>query len=156
MQLLLIHAEVPSSSEISTIMTTSTSITMVTTSSVTSTSATATDATTPTPSASTPTPSASDGGGSDSDVGTIIGIILAIIVGVLLIILVILIIIVVIRNRNNRQGFYPTNEGKGGEEMILKYSASLRSITRTGAGAGGTENGGTINKTTKKEQEYYI
>ena len=102
------------------------------------------------------TPSASGGSSDDSDVGTIIGIILAIIVGVLLIILVILIIIVVIRNRNNRQGFYPTNEGKGGEEMILKYSASLRSITRSGAGSSGTENGGTINKTTKKEQEYYI
>jgi len=61
----------------------------------------------------------------------------------------------VIRNRNNRQGFYKTNEGQGGEEMILKYSASLRSITR-GGGSAGTENGGTINKVTKKEQEYYI
>ena len=97
-----------------------------------------------------------EGGGDDSDVGTIIGIVLGIIVGVLLLILVILIIIVVIRNRNNRQGFYPTNEGKGGEDMILKYSASLRSITRSGATSDGAENGSTINRATKKEQEYYI
>ena len=104
----------------------------------------------------TPTEDPTEDDGDDSNVGTIIGIVLAIVIGLLLLILVILIIIVVIRNRNNRQGFYQTYEGKGGEEMILKYSASLRSITRPGAGSASTENGGTINRVTKKEQEYYI
>jgi len=103
----------------------------------------------------TTTSNVPDEGGDDSNLGAIIGIVLAIVVGLLLLLLVILIIIVVIRNRNNRQGFYQTYEGKGGDEMILKYSASLRSVTKPDIN---TENGGTINRggSVRKEQEYFI
>ena len=84
----------------------------------------------PSPSSS-PSPSTTEPTEEDDDtllyiiVGAVGGAVLAALVFLLLIIL----IIACCRVKVNRQGFYVTDEDKGDAPQMLRYSASLRSIS---------------------------
>ena len=83
---------------------------------------------TPTSTTSSPTQTST----SDSfPLGTyaIIGIIVGVVAAGVCFLLILIVIICCIRVRTNRRGFYVTNEDKGDAPQMLRYSASLRSLT---------------------------
>ena len=82
--------------------------------------------------------------------GAIIGIAAGGAAVAVLIVLLLLICVIICRLRANRRGFYPTYEDKASEPpTMLRYSASLRSISsQTVVPADG--------RVTAKENEFYV
>ena len=82
--------------------------------------------TVPTPSPS-PSPSDATSGGLTTPV--LIGIIVGGVALAILALFIVILCVCIARLRVNRQGFYFTNEDKSQAPQMLRYSASLRSIS---------------------------